>query len=55
MYLVNGGINTLHSYEIFLYDDIEKRKSKVPADHQTFSNLCCLIMKKGYIYLFTQV
>jgi len=51
MYLVNGGINTLHSYEIFLYDDIEKRKSKVPADHQTFFKSLLPYYEEG-IYIF---
>jgi serine/threonine protein phosphatase 1 len=36
MYLINGGINTLRSYEIILSDDTEKRKSRIPADHQIF-------------------
>ena len=36
MYLNNGGINTLHSYEIILSDDIEERKRKIPAWHRKF-------------------
>jgi serine/threonine protein phosphatase 1 len=52
MYLANGGINTLHSYEISLYDDIEKRKSKVPADHQTFfKSLLPYYETKDYIFV----
>jgi serine/threonine protein phosphatase 1 len=36
MYLNNGGINTLHSYEIILSDDTEERKRKIPAEHRKF-------------------
>jgi serine/threonine protein phosphatase 1 len=36
MYLNNGGINTLHSYEIILSDDIKERKRKIPARHRKF-------------------
>ncbi|MFZ1982275.1 MAG: metallophosphoesterase family protein [Smithella sp.] len=36
MYLNNGGINTLHSYEIILSDDTEERKRKIPAGHRKF-------------------
>ena len=36
MYLNNGGINTLHSYEIVLSDDTEERKHKIPAEHRNF-------------------
>jgi serine/threonine protein phosphatase 1 len=36
MYLNNGGINTLHSYEIILSDDIDERKRKIPAGHRKF-------------------
>jgi serine/threonine protein phosphatase 1 len=36
MYLNNGGISTLHSYEIILSDDTEERKRKIPAEHRKF-------------------
>ena len=36
MYLNNGGINTLHSYEIILSDDTEERKRKIPVEHRKF-------------------
>lgn len=36
MYLGNGGRMTLHSYGIFLSDDIEERKRKIPAKHRIF-------------------
>jgi serine/threonine protein phosphatase 1 len=36
IYLNNGGLNTLHSYGIFLSDDIEERKRKIPAEHKIF-------------------
>ena len=36
MYLNNGGRITLHSYGIFLSDDIEERKRKIPAEHRKF-------------------
>ncbi|KQC06990.1 MAG: metallophosphatase [Smithella sp. SDB] len=52
MYLVNGGINTLHSYGISLYDDIKKRKSKIPADHQSFFQSLLPYYEKGkYIFV----
>jgi serine/threonine protein phosphatase 1 len=36
MYLGNGGRTTLHSYGIFLSDNIEERKRKIPAKHRKF-------------------
>ncbi|MCE5212235.1 MAG: serine/threonine protein phosphatase [Deltaproteobacteria bacterium] len=36
LYLINGGVNTLRSYEILLSDDTEKRKSRIPAAHRRF-------------------
>ena len=36
MYLENGGRMTLNSYGIFLSDDIEERKRKIPAKHRIF-------------------
>lgn len=36
LYLGNGGISTLSSYEIFLSDNVEKRKRKIPEDHRIF-------------------
>jgi serine/threonine protein phosphatase 1 len=36
LYLANGGRVTLHSYGIILSDDIDERKSKIPARHHAF-------------------
>jgi serine/threonine protein phosphatase 1 len=36
LYLGNGGISTLSSYEIFLSDNVEKRKGKIPEAHLKF-------------------
>jgi serine/threonine protein phosphatase 1 len=36
MYLRNGGISTLRSYEIFPSDNLEERKRKIPAEHRQF-------------------
>ena len=53
MYLNNGGINTLHSYEIILSDDAEERKRKIPEGTGNFSNRFCRIMKLRTTYLYT--
>jgi len=36
LYLGNGGVSTLSSYEIFLSDNIEKRRAKIPDAHWKF-------------------
>ncbi len=36
MYLRNGGLQTLRSYEISLTDGLEEREDKIPAQHQIF-------------------
>jgi len=36
MYLRNGGMQTLRSYEIFLTDGPAKREDKIPAQHRRF-------------------
>jgi serine/threonine protein phosphatase 1 len=52
MYLVNGGIYTLQSYKISFSDDIEKRKSKIPADHRAFfQSLRPYYETKDYIFV----
>jgi serine/threonine protein phosphatase 1 len=52
MYLVNGGINSIHSYKISLSDDVERRKSKIPADHQSFlKSLLPYYETKNYIFV----
>ena len=52
LYLGNGGINTISSYEIFLSDEAEKRKSKVPAEHREFfRSLLPYYETKDYIFV----
>jgi len=36
LYLGNGGVSTLSSYEIFLSDNVEKRREKIPEAHRRF-------------------
>lgn len=36
LYLGNGGISNLCSYEIFISDNMEERKGKIPQDHLKF-------------------
>jgi serine/threonine protein phosphatase 1 len=36
LYLGNGGVSTLSSYEIFLSDNVEKRREKIPEAHWRF-------------------
>jgi len=36
LYLENGGVATLESYNMLISDDIEKRKNKIPPDHRKF-------------------
>jgi serine/threonine protein phosphatase 1 len=52
LYLGNGGISTLSSYEIFLSDNVEKRKRKIPADHlKFFESLRPYYETEGYIFV----
>lgn len=52
MYLTNGGVNTLHAYKILLSDDIKKRKSRLPADHQIFlKSLLSYYETEDYIFV----
>jgi serine/threonine protein phosphatase 1 len=51
LYLGNGGISNLNSYEIFLSDNIEERKKKVPSDHlKFFKSLLPYYETDGYIF-----
>jgi serine/threonine protein phosphatase 1 len=51
MYLNNGGINTLHSYEIIL-SDTEERKRKIPAGHRKFfESLLAYYETEDYIFV----
>lgn len=52
LYLSNGGVNTLRSYEILLSDNAEKRKSKIPAAHrQFFESLSLYYETDEYIFV----
>ena len=52
MYLRNGGINTLRSYEILPSDNTEKRKRKIPAEHlQFFESLLFYYETDDYIFV----
>ncbi len=52
MYLSNGGVSTLSSYEIFLSDETEKRKRKIPENHlRFFESLLPYYETDGYIFV----
>ncbi|HBI47736.1 MAG TPA: serine/threonine protein phosphatase [Smithella sp.] len=52
IYLGNGGINTLQSYGIFLSDDAEERKRKIPEKHrQFFESLLPYYETEDYIFV----
>jgi serine/threonine protein phosphatase 1 len=52
LYLGNGGRATLDSYEILLFDDIEKRKTKIPEAHrQFFESLLPYYETDNYIFV----
>ncbi len=52
LYLGNGGVSTLSSYEIFLSDNIEKRRGKIPEAHWKFyESLLPYYETDGYIFV----
>ena len=52
LYLGNGGISNLSSYEIFLSDNIKERKKKVPAEHlKFFESLLPYYETNDYIFV----
>lgn len=52
MYLSNGGVSTLSSYEIFLSDETEERKRKIPENHlRFFESLLPYYETDGYIFV----